>query len=73
MSKKSFLPGCLVVLGLTAVTAGGVYLYLRGQLPWQRFTPLESAKVIPETAFASKQANRSKIGDGGSFFGSKEI
>jgi len=53
MSKKSFLPGCLVVLGLTAVTAGGVYLYLRGQLPWQRFTPLESAKVIPETAFAS--------------------
>lgn len=53
MSKKSFLPGCLVVLGLTAVTAGGVYLYLRGQLPWQRFTPLQSAKVIPETAFAS--------------------
>ncbi len=28
MSKKSFLPGCLVVLVLTAVTAGGVYLYL---------------------------------------------
>ncbi|GCA69417.1 hypothetical protein MiYa_00943 [Microcystis aeruginosa NIES-2519] len=53
MSKKSFLPGCLVVLGLTAVTSGGVYLYLRGQLPWQRFTPLQSAKVIPETAFAS--------------------
>jgi hypothetical protein len=53
MSKKSFLPGCLVVLGLTAVTAGGVYLYLRGQLPWQKFTPLESAKVIPESAFAS--------------------
>jgi hypothetical protein len=53
MSKKSFLPGCLVVLGLTAVTAGGVYLYLRGQLPWQRFTPLASAKVIPESAFGS--------------------
>lgn len=53
MSKKSFLPGCLVVLGLTAVTAGGIYLYLRGQLPWQRFTPIASAKVIPEAAFAS--------------------
>jgi Protein of unknown function (DUF3352) len=53
MSKKSFLPGCLVVLGLTAVTAGGVYLYLRGQLPWQKFTPLASAKVIPEAAFGS--------------------
>lgn len=50
MSKKFFLPGCLVVLGLTA---GGVYFYLRGQLPWQKFTPLESAKVIPESAFAS--------------------
>lgn len=53
MSKKSCLPGCLTVLTLATVAAGGAYLYLRGQLPWQKFTPLDSAKVVPENAFAT--------------------
>ncbi|MEG3435646.1 DUF3352 domain-containing protein [Pannus brasiliensis CCIBt3594] len=53
MSKKSCLPGCLTVFTLAAVAAGGAYLYLRGQLPWQKFTPLDAAKVVPENAFAT--------------------
>jgi hypothetical protein len=53
MSRNSCLPGCLAVAGLAAIAAGGAYFYFRGQLPWQKFTPLEAARVVPEQAFAT--------------------
>jgi Protein of unknown function (DUF3352) len=53
MSKKSFLPGCLAVLGVGAIAAGGFYLHLRGLLPWQKFSPVDTAKVVPDEAFAA--------------------
>jgi hypothetical protein len=50
-SKKSGL-GCLPILAVVAVAAGGLY-YFRGNLIGKTLTPLEAAQVIPQEAYAT--------------------
>jgi hypothetical protein len=65
MSRQKPSCGCLPLFGLlTLAAAGGAYIYFQGfpsvlslTLPWEPFTPLEAAKVIPDGAIATTYIN----------------
>ncbi|PSF37297.1 hypothetical protein C7H19_11305 [Aphanothece hegewaldii CCALA 016] len=65
MSRQKSGCGFLSIFGfLTLATAGGAYVYFNGfpsalsfSLPWEQFTPVEAAKVIPDEAIVTTYIN----------------
>lgn len=65
MSRQKSGCGFLSIFGLlTLAVSGGAYVYFKGfpsglsfSLPWEQFTPIEAAKMIPDEAIATSYIN----------------